>query len=434
MAAAAEIAGHVVWWNACPAEERARLLRAAMPVEAAAFVALSNALEAVPTLSAADTLAMTSNSAPRDGSPASAAAWGTFTAHRLAHAFRRQRASAAPADELLWHLPQVLAVHRELLRGLHRRAGRLRDVNVQPADRAVPYLHFAAVPQTVTSFFDVFNARVLDLLEGGRSKHGGGGGGGGSGGSGGGSGGSGGSSSSGGGLEAEEEDALDADGALCVEECQQLLDAPAVAPCARDIDAALVGAVAQLAAWAAAHLLEIHPFADGNGRLARVLIDALLAAVHPVPVPLVPEGCSVLDARARYLQALRQVPPWGAPGAGGWSAEPMALTELVLGSLVASWRRLDLVRRGLRSSESPFLGVLALSARAPAALRRARYASLGHAARLPAPPAPAALEAEADALPAPQRWGASAGASAAAVVHAPTGHAGDGWLHLIWLP
>jgi hypothetical protein len=180
MAAAAEVAGHVAWWNACPAEERARLLRAALPVEAAAFVAHSNALEAVPTLSAADTLAMMSKtSAPCDSSLAASAALCTYTAHRLAHSFRRQRASAAPADELLWHLPQVLAVHRELMRGQHHRAGRLRDVNVQPADRALPYLHFTAVPQTVQSFFDVFNARVLDLLEGGRSTQSGGGGGGG---------------------------------------------------------------------------------------------------------------------------------------------------------------------------------------------------------------------------------------------------------------
>ena len=324
----AEIAGHVAWWNAYPLPARHLLLRAALPVEAAAFVAHSNALEGVPTLSAADTAAMVLH--PLTHAPhsdqASLAALNTYTAHRLAHAFRSQRAAAgAPADELLWHLPEALAVHRELMRGLHPRAGRLRTCNVQPADRAAPYPPFTTVPSTAMSLFDACNTRALGVYEGaeglgdsaGRAA--------------------GGRVGEGG---DEEESALDEDGALREDECKRLLSAPPPSPTARDIDARAVGPVAQLAAWMAAHLLELHPFADGNGRLARIVVDALLAAVHPLPVPLVPQGCSLQDARVRYLAALREVPPWDAQGSTGWALEPTALSDLVLGSLVASWRRL----------------------------------------------------------------------------------------------
>jgi fido (protein-threonine AMPylation protein) len=318
----AEIFGHVTWWNACPQPARLLLLSAALPVEAAAFVAHSNAMESVPTLSAADTAAVVLLSLTHlpHHDLASRAALNTYTAHRLAHAFRSQRAAAgAPVDELLWHLPEVLAVHRELMRGLHPRAGRLRTCNVQPADRAAPYPPFAAVPSTAMSLFDTCNARTLGVFEEAEAAAAGG--------------------SVGEGAE-EEESALDEDGALREEECKRLLSAPPPAPTARGIDARAVGPVARLAAWLAAHLLELHPFADGNGRLARILVDALLAAVHPLPVPLVPQGCSLQDARVRYLAALREVPPWGAQGSTGWALEPTALTDLVLGSLVASWRRL----------------------------------------------------------------------------------------------
>ena len=72
-----------------------------------------------------------------------------------------------------------------------------------------------------------------------------------------------------------------------------------------DVDASKVKDVAKLAAWAA-----LHPFADGNGRLARILIDVLLASVHPIPVPLVPCGDSIPDVRKRYIASLREITPW----------------------------------------------------------------------------------------------------------------------------
>jgi hypothetical protein len=223
-------------------------------------------------------------------------------------------------------------------------------------------------------------------------------------------------------------------------ECQKLLSAPPPAPAARDIDARAIGPVARLAAWLAAHLLEVHPFADGNGRLAHILVDALLAAVHPAPVALVPEGCSLQEARVRYLGALREVPPWDAQGSTGWALQPTALTDLVLGSLVASWRRLKGQSSGGGGGGGggggPFLGVLALSLRSQPAQRRVRYAALGHCARLPTPPTLQALQAEADALPLPLNRVAQppAALTSEMVAHAPTGRLEDGWLHLIWLP
>ena len=78
----AEIFGHVTWWNACPQPARLLLLSAALPVEAAAFVAHSNAMESVPTLSAADTAAVVLLSLthlPHDDL-ASRAALNTYTA------------------------------------------------------------------------------------------------------------------------------------------------------------------------------------------------------------------------------------------------------------------------------------------------------------------------------------------------------------------
>ena len=54
-------------------------------------------------------------------------------------------------------------------------------------------------------------------------------------------------------------------------------------------------------AFAEGRFLFIHPFRDFNGRVARVLLFALLVRLDLPPVPLVPEGDA---ARRRYLDAL----------------------------------------------------------------------------------------------------------------------------------
>ena len=120
----AEVAAHVAAWNAAPAWQRAGLLRSALPVEAAAFVAHSNALEGLPTLSAADTLEMVQQPAATAHDPAAEHALNTHNAFCLARAFRLERAEAGgAAGELLWHVPQALAVHRTLMAGIHPMRG-----------------------------------------------------------------------------------------------------------------------------------------------------------------------------------------------------------------------------------------------------------------------------------------------------------------------
>ena len=317
----AEVLAHVGAWNASSPTHRAQVLRAAEPFEVAAFVALSNTLEGVPTLSAADTLDMVRQAAPAAHSEPDEwrAAVNTYDAFRLARAFRLERAGkgAGAADELLWHMPQVLAVHRTLMAGLHARAGRLRVTDARPADRDTHYAPAVAVRATAWSFFDVANANALRLY----------------------------ADASGAGGEAAEESVLDEDDAVNADECARLLAGPARAaagPDVRDIDAGALEGVVEHAAWFCAHFLEVHPFADGNGRLTRVLVDALLARVHPVPVPLVPAGASLDVARARYLAALRTLPAWAHDGPGGvWTARAPALRDLMLASLAASWQRLD---------------------------------------------------------------------------------------------
>lgn len=230
-------------------------------------------------------------------------------------------------------MPQLLALHRSLMAGLHPRAGRLRIVDARPSDRVDIYVPAAAVPATLWSFFDVANARALRLFGG-----------------------------SGCASKLEEADdsweegaasALDEDGALRQDVCDELLAATPADPEVHDIDESALEAVIQHAAWFAAHFLEIHPFGDGNGRATRILVDALLAAVHPVPVPLVPVGASLETARQRWIAGLRELPPWAHSGGAGWAGEPPPrLCDLIVGSLVASWRRLEEAKRCfLASSE-----------------------------------------------------------------------------------
>lgn len=340
----------------------------------------------------------------------------TYEAFRLARAFRQERANSggAAAGELLWHVPQVLAVHRTLMSSLHPRAGRLRVVDARPSDRDELYVPAAAVRSTIWSFFDVANGRALELVDKhaygdrcGRNEA----------------------------EEAAEESILDEDDAVRMEECERVLaEAPADLD-ARDIDERALHDAVQHAAWFAAHFLEIHPFADGNGRLARILIDALLAPVHPVPVSLISAGVSLDEARMRYINALREVPPWAKHADGSpWAHRPADLSDLILESLAASWSRLSSVQDSLfGTGTGPFLGVLMLSMRSSSSTRRSRYLRLGHCERIPAPSA-VELETEADALPPPPDSAVLSAGSPMFVLYSPTGRAEDGWCRIGWVP
>ena len=255
------------------------------------------------------------------------------------------------------------------------------------------------VEPTAWSFFDVFNSRVLHIFgddiepEGVADVD-----------------------------EDVDEDALDVDGAVSVAECTKLLGAPAFAPDVRDIDVKAIVHVVKLAAWAAVHFLEIRPFADGNGRLARILVDTLLAKIHPVPAPL--SGLAIETAREKYIAALREVPLWGASDVS--AAEPTQLVTFILKSLVASWRRMALIQECAHGGgDGPWLGVVTIPVRASAGARLVRYMRLRHNSRTP-PPTREQLAAEADSMVPPTH-------APMTIAHAPTGNAKDCWLHITWL-
>jgi hypothetical protein len=410
-----EVRERISAWNALPFEQRFRLLRAALPAEASAFVAHSNALEGVPTLSAAETYEMVKQTAEVALDPAAfRATMNTYEAFRLARAFRLDRAASGigAADELLWHVPQVLAVHRALMSGLHQRPGRLRNINARPSDRKALYVPAAAVRSTLWSFFDVANGRALQVF---------------------------GENASDGDSGKEEEEpsvlgVLDEDDAICEEECVRLLAGASLGPDVRDIDERVLLGVVQHAAWFAAHFLEVHPFGDGNGRLTRILIDALLACVHPVPVPLIPADSSLEEARFRYLSALREVPPWAEHNGASWAkAAPVDLSDLILESLAASWRRLASVQENLfGGGKGPFLGVLVLSLRSSVSTRRSRYMLLGHHERTHVPSV-VELDSEVDALPLPPSSVVLLVGSPSFLLYTPTGRAEDGWCSVGWV-
>ena len=72
-----------------------------------------------------------------------------------------------------------------------------------------------------------------------------------------------------------------------------------------------VSAVAK-AAWAGYNLLALHPFPDGNGRLARALVNAVLARGGvPFVVGLAASEAQRGAYRAALVAAHRQVPPLG---------------------------------------------------------------------------------------------------------------------------
>lgn len=206
-------------------------------------------------------------------------------------------------------------------------------------------------------------------------------------------------------------------------------------PDVRDIDPSAVESVVKHAAWFAAHFLEIHPFGDGNGRLTLILVDAVLARVHTVPAPLIPTGASFDEARTRYIEALREVPPWERDGGAAWASEaPDRLCDLILESLAASWARLTNITNSLCCGRvGPFLGVLVLSRRSSAAMRTCRYARLGHHERAHTPSA-AELAAEASALPPPPDGAELLAGPPSFTSYAPTGREEDGWCSIGWVP
>ena len=61
--------------------------------------------------------------------------------------------------------------------------------------------------------------------------------------------------------------------------------------------------IARLLAWAHHRLVWIHPFTNGNGRMARLLTNLLAYSFGYGPVELYQRTTS--DARAHYLQAIR---------------------------------------------------------------------------------------------------------------------------------
>lgn len=225
---------------------------------------------------------------------------------------------------------------------------------------------------------------------------------------------------------------VDDDGALLRADCDELLQSAGQHVTARDVDAAKVAPVARLAAWASLVFLEIHPFSDGNGRAARILIDALLSAVHPVPVPLVPSGASLADARQLYINGLREVPPWDGESYDRlWQAQPALLATLILQSLVASWRRVRAIAWSAWGGGSgPWLGVIALDVRSSAEARLRAYTRLRHDARTP-PPSEAQLDAEARLIQPPND--ALIVTSLTNATFYPTGCECDCWLSITWL-
>ena len=61
-----------------------------------------------------------------------------------------------------------------------------------------------------------------------------------------------------------------------------------------------------MAAWASHSFLVIHPFADGNGRMSRLIVNSLLIAFGEVPFPIVLTDGSA-SGKTKYIKALRKV-------------------------------------------------------------------------------------------------------------------------------
>jgi fido (protein-threonine AMPylation protein) len=294
---------HHRWW--CQVSARARSGRARAH---AMFAAQTNALEGEPTLSVGSTLEL-AHQLRCSPIHAHQEVCNTYRAHRLAHAFRAEQG----APLALWTVPQLLEVHRQTMTGLGGTApaGRFRCGDSWAAGAEHAYPPPELVQSLTWSFVDRLNDRLLRI---------------------------------GGGAEAPAHaSAATDDDQLDRGHCDELIAGDTRPVAFRALPDDAVRAVVATAAWGLRTLLVIHPFADGNGRVARILADCILAAVHPVPVPLMTSS-DVARSRAEYLRALRRDAPGGYDVAAhfedaeGTGAAEMA--SLMVRAMQRSWVRI----------------------------------------------------------------------------------------------
>jgi hypothetical protein len=95
--------------------------------------------------------------------------------------------------------------------------------------------------------------------------------------------------------------------------------------------------LAAKAAWAAYHLVRVHPFADGNGRLSRLVLNWVLAW-GGMPFTLV-VGAS-LQQRAEYIYAMKGE---GRHSDGSEEEASRGLSAVVEAGLRAAWAEVELL-------------------------------------------------------------------------------------------
>jgi hypothetical protein len=143
-----------------------------------------------------------------------------------------------------------------------------------------------------------------------------------------------------------------------------------------------------LAALVLFHSVDVHAFEDGNGRLCRILANAMLSEHHFFPVGLQPftvsSGSSAhednhLAWRSVYIDAIEAC-------RGDAARRPADLAALLIESSWAAWQRVEaLVAQTVDSEGAALLGEIALNGRVGLAARaraEARWGSLCHCRRL----------------------------------------------------
>lgn len=300
-------------------------------MEAVNFVAMSNKLEMVGTLDAADTQELCENDLRGQTDVVTEQrqleTLGTFKALRLVSQNRAEMLDGVsdllvnpqtddasfpphPLDSLLLTTTLIQDTHRVLLAGVRSDAGCLRTTEAKPSDRLYFYAKANVVASELQYTVDLFNETVLRL----RSLEG----------------------------------------------------------------WTLHAKLMKLAAWLLFEFLEVHPFGDGNGRMARILANNVLSYFHPVAVSILSDEFA--SARRIYLDSIRSTErsPSGR-------AEPVALSGLVLSSVWASWRRIFAAVARWELERGLFIGQICLRARCfPESELRKRFDMLAHSSRHPA--------------------------------------------------